>query len=255
MKKILLMLLAVLLLAGCGQTAPAENSITGELLKDATIIVGTSPDYPPFENLSTTGELEGFDIDVMNALVKIINEDNDLDLTIEWKQLDFNSIIGSLQTNQIDVGISAFSYSEERDVFFSTSYLASSQVVLVKVDSDIADLADLEGKKIGVQSGSTGEDAAQNIKDSSITSLDDANLLVAQLQTNTFDAIVLDGAVASEHIANSDLVQLSEVLVNEDLGVIANHGKDNLAAALNAAIEKFIATDEYQELLVKWELN
>lgn len=261
MKKLLTTLLVLLLLAGCGSTSTDSNNtngttdLTSDLLTSDKIIIGTSPDYPPFENLTTSGEIEGFDIDLMNALIEIINEDNQTNLTVEWKQLDFNSIIGALQSNQVDLGMSAFSYSEDRDVWFSNTYLTSAQVVLVKADSDITTTTDLNGKNIGVQSGTTGETEANKIDGANITSLNDANLLVAQLKTNAFDAIVLDSAVAKTYVENEGLVQLENALVDESLGIIANHSKDNLSTAINAAIDKFIVTDEYQSLLTKWGLQ
>lgn len=258
MKKILLSLLVLLLIAGCGGTANTTEEatdFTADLLTTDKIIVATSPDYPPFENLTTSGEIEGFDIDLMNALLDIINEDNGTNLEVEWKQLDFNSIIGALQADQVDIAVSAFSYSEDRDVWFSNTYLTSAQVVLVKADSDITTAEGLSGKNIGVQSGSTGETAANEIEGATVTSLNDANLLVAQLKTNAFDAIVLDSAVAKAYVDSEGLVQLETPLLDESLGIISNHDNAQLAEVLNAAIDKFLATDDYQALLTKWELN
>ena len=89
MKKMMICCLTVLCvfgLFGCGSKDEA-TTFESALLKEGSLIVGTSPDYPPFETLDANGELIGFDIDMMKELIDIINKQQKTNLTLEFKQV------------------------------------------------------------------------------------------------------------------------------------------------------------------------
>lgn len=111
-----------------GSEAPAEAK---------EILIGISPDYPPYESKNTAGEIEGFDVDMTKWLFDYLNE-NGYNYTYDFEELSFDTIISSLQAGQIDLGISGFTYDEDREGIFSDSYYDSAQVIVVKADSDIA---------------------------------------------------------------------------------------------------------------------
>ena len=100
------------------------------------MLIGISPDYMPYEGLDSKGQLEGFDIDMTKWLFDYLNE-NGRNYTYEFKELSFDTIITALQSGQIDLGISGFTYDEEREGIFSDSYYDSAQVIVVDKDSDI----------------------------------------------------------------------------------------------------------------------
>jgi arginine/lysine/histidine transporter system substrate-binding protein len=256
MKKLLMLAVCALLLVGCTTKPTTElTPLQKELLDSTKLILGTSPDYPPFESLNTAGELEGFEIDMMNEVIKIFNEDNKVNLAIEWKTMDFSTIIGALQANQIDVGVSGFTYDPARDVYFVTPHIISQQVVVVQTASSIKTLKDLEGKKIAASLGTTGETAAKNIASAEVVTLNDFPTAFANLKTGAVDAVVADLAVAENYAQANGYYVVPEALIDENMSLIVSKTKANLQTALDAAVEKFMASTTYQDLLVKWELK
>ena len=99
-------------LAACGSTSTAASgSASASTSAEAkTILIGISPDYPPFDDLTTDGQLTGFDYDMGEWLFTWLNE-NGYNYKHEWKQMSFDTIISSIQTDQIDLGISGFTYA------------------------------------------------------------------------------------------------------------------------------------------------
>lgn len=260
MKKLLKSLgclgLAAGLLMGCSNGANETDPnapITWEdqLAEKGTIAIGISPDYPPFEALTTNGEMEGFDIDMVNELAKHLGSE-EAPYEIEWVQMSFDLIVSAVQTGQVDIGVAGFTYDPERDVLFSDSYLDSSQVILVAADSGIKTTADLNGKLIGVQLGSTGEMAASEIEGASLQSVKDVKMMIEAVKAGTVDAVVVDQAVAKGYADGTSLVMLEEPLREEANSVIAAKENEALMAKINEAIASFKASDEYQALKTQW---
>ena len=135
------------------------------------ITIGISPDYAPYESLNKDGDIVGFDPDMVELFEEYLNEDSDVIYSLEFKQMDFDNIITQIQGDQIDLGISGFSYDPQREVEWSDPYLGSSQVAILPADSDITSIEQLEGKSLAVQTGSTGEKAANEVKDAKISGL------------------------------------------------------------------------------------
>lgn len=268
MKKLLVVLLGCLLvLTGCGGTKDNSSSGSGsgsgsgsatgativdELLVSGKLIVGTSPDYPPFESYDTSGQIIGFDMDVIQGVVGIINKNNDLNLVVEFKPMDFDLIVTSVQQNQADIGMSAFTYNPERDVTFTSTYLESKQVAVVRADSGIETLADLEGKTIAAGLGTTGEEAAKGIEGATVVSPGDYNYMFAALEAGQVDVVVCDEAVGESFVAEKGFIKIEEPLVDETMHIITNKAKTVLSAEISKAVEEFVQTEEYQELLKKW---
>ena len=261
MKKLIIALVLVLfVLTGCNNDAPETNGednvvvvpFLDQLLMDGVILAGTSPDFPPFQSLDTHGNIIGFDIDMFEAVVDILNEQHGTNLTVEWVSLDFTMIIGALQAGQIDVGVSGFTFRADRDVIFSTPYIVSAQVVVVMPDSGITTIADLDGKVVGAGLGSTGESQANEIEGATVVALNDFQMLFVQLAQGQLDAVVIDLPVAQAAAAEQGFVILDEVLLDENMSVIIENNNTLLAEALNTAIAEFVGSDLYYELKAKW---
>ena len=256
----LISLLFVLSLVGCNTEKKEDDVVTDvaftdQLLQEGTLIVGTSPDYPPYESLNTNGEIEGFDIDMISEVVAIINEKYGTDIKIEFQHMDFDTIIGALQAKAVDVGLSAFTYSPDRDVIFSTPYLKSKQVVVVNAGSDIVTLEDLEGKVLAAGLGTTGEAAAKEIPNASVTNLGgDYQMMFVALEEGQIDAVVCDEAVADNYVREKGFVKLEDILVDEENSIIIENANTILAQVISDAIAEFVGSDKYQELKEKWNL-
>ncbi|MGB4984706.1 MAG: transporter substrate-binding domain-containing protein [Erysipelotrichaceae bacterium] len=251
MKKILLILLSCLLF-GCQKIDDNKTPLQKELLTNNKIIIGISPDYPPFELVKPDGEILGFDIDMIRMVVDNFNRNNNLNLGLVFKQMDFGNIAGAIETNQIDIGVSGFSYDPEKKVAFSTFYLESLQVVVVKKDSNIKTLADLENKKIGAGLGTTGYKAALDIKGAKVMNIGDYLYTFEALKTNNIEAVVCDIAVANKYVGDNNFEILKESLVSDNLGIIINTKKKVLLEEINKAIAQFKASSAYEQLRTKW---
>lgn len=237
-------------------TAAADDATAGfedELVKANTLTVAISPDYPPYESYATDGSLQGFDVDMGNSLVQYFGSD----YKIEFVSMSFDTIITAVQSGQVDLGISGFTYDADRQVAFSDPYLTSAEVVLVQKDSGITTIDDLKGKSLAAQSGSTGETAANTVEGATVTTGTDAQVLIEALKTGAYDGVVLDQPVAQNYVdSNSDSFAIvEEPLLTENTCIIAKQGNDALVAKVNEALASYMATDAYTENKTKWELD
>ena len=114
---------------------------------------GTNAEFPPFEYIGNDGQPDGFDM----AVIKAIGKEEGFEVKIS--NMEFKSLVASLSTGSLDAVIAGMTVTEDRQksVDFSDSYYTATQCIIVKKDSDVTKLADLNGKKIGVQEGTTGD--------------------------------------------------------------------------------------------------
>ena len=232
--------------AACSNNKQEETTWEDQLIDSKQLVVGISPDYPPYESI-VDGEMVGFDLDMATELGKILG------VEIVYEQMDFTNIVDAVNLGQVDVGIAGFTYDPERQVLFSDYYLKSAQVALVKKDSGITTLDDLKGKTIGAQLGGTGANAAETIEGATIELNKDAKYLVEILKAGQVDAVIVDVLVAENYEKNdSSLVVLEDALVDEENGIITSTNNELLMEKLNEAIAEFKASDKYSELKAKW---
>ena len=145
-----LIVILSLLLTACGT---GSGTHLDAIKKAGTIKVGTSADYPPFESVDAQGNKVGFDIELMTEIAKRMN------LTLEWVDMPFDSLIAGVQEGKIDAAISAFNFSEERDkvVDFTDAYYIGEDGFMVADNfaGSITKPEDLAPYKVGVQTGTT----------------------------------------------------------------------------------------------------
>lgn len=254
MKKVLkglLVAVMALTMTACGDGNSTDDT-SGKEVKE--IVVAVSPDYPPYESLDTNNEIVGFDADMVALFPSYLN-DGETEYKFTWKSMDFDQIVTQIQADQADLGIAGFTYSKDREVAWSNPYAITSQVAIVSPDSDIKTLADLEGKTIAAQTGTTGEDAAKGIKDAKVVSVTNAQQIFESLKSNQYDAVVVDYSVGLNYVKNQGFVMLDEALLDENNFIIAKEGNDEMIALVNKAIEKFIASDDYKTLCDEWEIK
>lgn len=248
---ILLVALMALTLVACGSTDTATTD-------DDTVVitVGTSPDYEPYESLDTDGNVVGFDPDMLEILAGYLTEEYGQTYKFELYQMNFDNIITQIQGNQVQIGVSGFSYDEERDesVDFSKPYLGSKQVVVVLADSDITDPDELKGAKIGAQTGTTGEQCAYELTDD-VVSIQSVLDLMNGLAGTQYDAVIVDSGVANSYASSGNYKVLDKALLDEYNYIVVKEGDLETLEKIDFAIEKFIASDEYQALCEKYSLT
>lgn len=240
MKKFFASLFLCLSLFGCKDKK--ENHLT----------IATSADYPPFEFFKD-GQIVGFEIDLIKAIAKELN------YAATIKDMSFDTIIGALQSERIDLAISSITATPERKakVDFTIPYHKSLSVMLVATTSTIEKNVHLSGKKVGVQMGSVYEKMIKDewqptIANITLRSLSKVPDLIQDFKSGRLDAIIL-GVMEGENIVKSHsglkLVPLSQT---ETFNAIALPKNSPLTEPINKVIKKFEADGTLKKLQDKW---
>lgn len=237
-------------LVGCGgsgsaATTAAASSATAAaglgLVTDGKLTVGTSPDFPPFENLEND-QYVGLDIDLAQALA------DKLGLELEMKTLQFDAIVPAVAAGgQVDLGISGITIDPEREeqVDFSDSYYIDDlSVVAMKANADItadtfADALNQAGVTIAVQSGTTAESYAQeNFPNATTQPYGNATDAFAAMQAGQANAVITNKAVGAKMVSESytDAQVIKEIATGEEYGVAVSKDNSALLDAVNDAL-------------------
>jgi ABC-type amino acid transport substrate-binding protein len=248
---IVVALIAVVVLGGFLGGDEYDNALD-RIQSRGQLIVGTQVPYPPFENINPdTGELEGIDIEIMYYIGE------ELGVDIIFTPMAFDPLFAAVQTGQIDCAISSITITAERDLVndFSIPYYVANQAVLVREDSTITDLDDLNSSNLVSQTGTTGQGwVDDNLSPSSHTPLDDVPAAVLGVENSLYDAFIVDTPVANKY-ANDSAYNLKVAFViytYESYGVLLPAGEPELQEAVNAAIQKMIDEGLMEDLFAEW---
>ena len=228
-------------------TACSSYTTLDQIKEDGKIIMGTNAAFPPFEY--TEGEqIVGVDAEIAAEIAK------DLGVELEIKNMDFDSIIPSVTTGKIAFGAAGMTVNEERqkNVDFSIKYVTSSQYVILPEDSDITSPDQLEGKKIGVQTGTTGDlYATDEIEGATVNPYKNALDAAMDLKSGKVDAVIIDKLPAETIVKQNDgLKLLEEPLTEEEYAICVGKGNEELLNAINGTLQRLIdegKIDEYLE--------
>ncbi len=249
LKNAFLSLGATLVLAACGgsqeATAPGSESAAGPW------VIGTEPAFPPFESQSDTGELVGFDIDLMKAIGEQAG------VPVEFESLPFDGLIPALQAGTIEAAISGMTITEERaeTVDFSRPYFRAGLAIAIAEDNtEISSLDTLEGKTIAVQIGTTGAEMAGSVKDAKVSTFDSAPLALQELANGNADAVINDAPATLDAIATGNIGGIKvvgELVTEEFYGIAMPKDSANLDT-LNAALGELLENGTYDAIYEKW---
>jgi arginine/lysine/histidine/glutamine transport system substrate-binding/permease protein len=240
---------ATWVLAACGQTKTTNSEQPGSSAR--TLTVATEPAFPPFESQGETGELEGFDIDVVNAIAQAA------DFSVKYDSLPFDGIIPALQSGTIDAAVSAITITKERSetVDFSRPYFkAGLAIAVAENNTEIQGWENLKGKKIAVQIGTTGAQKAETLPDAKITTFDSAPLALQELANGNVDAVINDAPVTLAAIASGNIKGLKvvgQLLTEEFYGIALPKNSPNLTL-INQGLSKILEDGTYAQLYQKW---
>jgi ABC-type amino acid transport substrate-binding protein len=225
MKMFVKTIMALMLALALGTCALAEAAV---------LIVGTNPEFPPFEFVGDDGEIVGIDIDIIDAIAERIG------MTVTIESMDFDALVPSLASGKIDAVIAGLTNNEDRrkSVLFTDPYFQAAQKIIVKEGSDIAGEADLAGKRIGVQLGTTGDlYVSEMFPDAVIDRYNKGIDAVQDLANDRLDAVVIDEAPAAVFVSQAQgLIVLEERLSDEVYSIALPQGQDELAAQMNEAL-------------------
>ncbi len=257
MKKLLIILLIALTLAGCTPKDADKDKNTSSLqeIKDNRKMIVGFTNYPPLGFKDETGKETGLDLDLAKEVAEIIGVD------VEFQYIDWDNKTFELNNKNIDMIWNGFTISEDRkkEVNFSKPYMDNQIVILSRADKPIKKISELEGLDVAVETQSSGQtgleksDVFTSIKEmQKYTNIADALLA---LNAKTVDAVVADityaGYVLSKN--KSDYVISDEKLDSEYYGIgFRKNDDDSLRDAVDAAIDSLIADGTAKDISIKW---
>ena len=245
---VLALVMALGLLSGCGSSNSDSNTPSGDDASDAAktkLVVATSPDFPPFESLEG-GEVVGIEVDILKKVAEKMGMELDL------QQMDFDSVIPGVQAGKFDVGMSGITVTDKRkeNVDFSSVYFMAAQAIVVTADSGITGKADLEGKKVSVQTGTTAEEycMGNGYEVLAFTANNDA---AAALTAGKVDAWVVDNEVALAMAPELGLTVLDEAMTSEPYAFAFQKGSE-LVAPFNEALDALLADGTIEQIFQQY---
>ena len=248
---------------GCAKkdaSAKSEKSATKEDLslekvtKKGVFVLGLDDSFQPYGYRNEDNEIVGYDIDLAKEVC------SRLGVELKCQPIDWNAKEMELNTGNIDCIWNGFTITEERlnAMAFTEAYVDNSQIVAVKADSEIKTLADLAGKVVGLQAGSSASEALDetgNVKASLKTIVEFKENLTAlmDLEQGGVDAVVLDIGVAQKAIENGRSFRiLDESLASEKYGVGFRKNDLKLRDAVQNALEQMVSDGTMLKIDEKW---
>ena len=265
MKKLSIAMLSMvlagsMLLTGCGggnnqaagenDSADTQQSETAENTDGGVLRMGTNATFPPYEYVDENNEVAGIDADIAAAIAE------KLGMELEITDMAFDSLIPALQSDTIDIVLAGMTVDPERaeQVNFTDSYATGVQVIIVPEGSDIASPDDLEGKNIGVQTGTTGDlyctdDYGQEF----VKQFDNGPRAVAALVNGQVDCVVIDNEPAKNYVAaNQGLKILDTAYANEEYAAAIAKDNTELFEQVNAAIQELKEDGTIDSIIEKY---
>jgi arginine/lysine/histidine/glutamine transport system substrate-binding and permease protein len=213
--------------------------------------VATDPTFIPFGFQAPNGNLEGFDIDLMNAIAKVSG------FAVQFESLSFDGMISTLIANRVDAAINGITITKERlkSISFSRPYLKAGLAIAVKENTqDIQSFNSLKGKKIAVQIGTPGADFAKTIPDAKISTFNSGTEFFQELSNGNVDAVLCDAFATLYAIKTGSLRGIKvvgELLTEEYYGIATPQNSPKLDI-INKGIGTLLANGTYKQIYQKW---
>jgi polar amino acid transport system substrate-binding protein len=239
---------------GGGEDKAKEAGIT--LVKPGQLTSCTHLSYKPFEFKEGT-KVVGFDVDLIDLLAKDLGVKQEV-VSLEWAQITSGA---AFKAKKCDVGMGAMTITPERQaaIGISDPYMDASQVLLVKKGAPYKSLADLKGKKVGVQADTTGKDYAEKTQKElgyQVITFPDLTSMANNVKSGRVDAGVNDNGALYDYVKdNPDTEVAAEFDTGEKYGFAADKTDPSsvkLIERLNAALKKAREDGTYKELYKKW---
>ncbi len=245
---------AVAVLGGfLGGGGDEETNALDKIKERGTLIVGINAPWEPFEVYNDVSDsYEGFDIDVITKVAQTIG------VNVEFRTMEFDALVGAVQSREVDVAISSIAIRPDlaESVDFSAPYYVADQAVLVRNDSTISVVDDLNGTVIAARHDSTGAfwiDENLNAIGVDYETITDVALAVETIQNDT-QAAIMDSPFAIRYAAdpNYNLKVAFVISTNEQYGIACPKGETELVAAIDDAINAMKADGSLESMLDRW---
>lgn len=220
--------------------------------------VAMNAEFAPFESMDAAGKIEGFDVDLVNAMAKAGN------FKVEFKHQAWESLFPALANGDADLLASAVTITEDRrqNMDFSDPYYKITQVILVNKDKGdvVKSAADLKKfNKVGVITGNTGDLATSKIlgtDNKAISRFENIILATKELENGGVEAVVSDSAVVANFLKknpdkNFTIVQVPD-FEEENYGFAVRKGDEATKTLLNESLKKVRESGEYDKIAAKY---
>ena len=248
------LVVVVAVFAGCGSSSNQGNQNTAN--DDKTFVVGLDDSFPPMGFRDKNNEIVGFDVDLAKEVAKRLNMEPKFQV-INWDTKEME-----LDNNKVDCIWNGLTITDERkkQMDFTKPYLENDQVVVVKKDSNIKKIGDLQGKTVGCQKGSSAYDAlmadavSKQIKDGKPVEFEENVSCFQDLDSGRIDAMVVDSVVARYYITENKMNFniLSDSLSPEQYGVAVKKGNTELRDKIQNTLDEMVKDGTAAKISEKW---
>ena len=231
--------------------APAAEAADFTTVEAGKLHMATNAAFPPYEMVADDGSFEGIDVEIAGKVAEKLG----LELVVD--DMDFGSVITSVQSGKSDIAMAGLTVTEDRkqNVDFSDTYATGVQMVIVPIDSDIESIDDLQGKLIGCQESTTGYIyCSDDYGEDMVTAFPNGANAVQALLSGKVDAVVIDSQPAQEFVAQNagKLKMLGTEYVSEDYAIGVSKDNTALRDAVNNALKELIDDGTVQSILDKY---
>ena len=228
--------------------------LSGQALAAEKYVVASDCTWPPMEMLNADKQPEGFDVDFIKAVAKAGG------FEVDVRNIAWDGIFGGVATGQYDIVASATTITDERkkQFDFSDPYYEVAQAVVLPAGKTIKTLADLKGKKVGGQIGTTGVFVIRKAGVSvDLKEYDDVGLAIQDMLGGRLDAVICDDPVALYYVNKkadtAGKLNISfKTAEKEYYGFTVRKGRKDLVEKLNKGIKEVKASGVEAQLLQKW---
>ena len=252
-----LIIIMALVLTGCQNAG--DGTVLEKVQSANKVVVGTSADYPPYEYVDESGNYAGFDIELMEEIA------DRMGVAVEWQDLPFDSLIAAVQEGKIDMSISCFNYSEERDQLgdFSDPYYVSQDafIVVEGFTGQFNQAEDAANFKVGVQSGTVQDEwiteeliNAGLMSEENLSRYERVDQAALDLQVGRIDVLLADDVPALALVNQLDGLKiiLEDMLYTGPINIVLPEGESDLQAEVNRIIAELQAEGFINALAVKY---
>lgn len=255
---------AALAISACGgddddaddTTAADDGDI--ELIQEGKLTVCTHLPYEPFQFQDESGEVVGFDVDLLDLLAEDLGVEQEVLNVGEWEQVTSGAVFAA---DRCDIGMGAMTITEERAqaLHISDPYFDATQALIAQTGSGIQGLEDLEGELVGVQTGTTGQDYGEEHAEEfgyTTQNFEDLALQLNALKAGQIAAAINDNVPILAFVEqNPDTEMVTEFDTGEEYGFPAKKDDPNaerLIARLNELLAQAFDDGTYEEIYEKW---
>jgi polar amino acid transport system substrate-binding protein len=219
------------------------------------LVIATDATWPPMEYVDESSkQIVGFDIDLMAEIAKAGG------FTYEFKNTAWDGIFAGLAAGKYDAVMSSVTITDERkqQMDFSNPYINAGQILVVQKEmKGVEKLADLEGKTVGAQIGTTGSFEVEKVKGITLKTYDEIGLAFEDLINGRIDAVVADTPVAADFALQNEsykgkLKIVGDSFTDEYYGIAVRKGNTKALEAINKGVDAVVGSSAYDKVEKKW---